>query len=244
MATNYFTRLFRYSGLLSTGMKSTMLVLALSLLVGCGGATSPLTSQLQPTATPTPTPITAAEVFSNHAETWEFKNGYGDLTWIDVAPQPDGSTVWHYTKNAARAYWMPDGIDAEDYFDLEQDATGAWYSTGGRIIAPFGFPWDVTHTPQDFTYATEGIAGHPRPYLILADSGITDDTIFPDITAETRWKTMMYVEKGMLISEQWEGPCIHEKWYFAIGRGLVKVIPFDQGSCNGTDPLLTMERIN
>jgi hypothetical protein len=244
MASPILPRLFSNSRLHSAHMKSTMLVLLLSLLVGCGGTTSPVTSQLQPSATPTPTPITSAQVFSNHAETWEFKNGYGDLTWIDVAPQPDGSTIWHYTKNADRAYWLPDCKSAEIYFDLAQDATGAWYSTGGHIIAPFGFPWDATHAPQDFTYTEIGIAGHPRPYLILADSGITDDTIFPDITAETRWKTMMYVENGMLISEQWEGPCIHEKWYFAIGRGLVKVIPYDQGSCTGTDPLLTMERVN
>jgi hypothetical protein len=189
--------------------------------------------------------ITAAQVFSNKAETWEFKNGYGDLTWIDVAPQADGSTIWHYTKNAARAYWMEGGKDAEIYFSLAQDSTGAWYSTGGHIIAPFGFPWDATHTPQDFTYTADSIPGHPRPYLILADSGTTDDTVFPgDGVADNRWKTSMYIENGLLVSEQWEGPCIHEKWYFAIGRGLVKVIPYDNGSCTGLDPLLTMEKVN
>jgi hypothetical protein len=139
---------------------------------------------------------------------------------------------------------MEDGISATIDFFLERDSSGAWYSTGGHIVAPFGFPWDATHTPQDFTYTTVGIQGHPRPYLILADSGITDDTVFPDITAETRWKTMTYTENGMLVSEQWEGPCIHEKWYFAIGRGLVKVIPFDNGGCSTLDPLETMERVN
>lgn len=244
MATKNFTRVFRNSGLHSAQMKSTMLVLLLSLLIGCGGAMPPITSQLQH-ATPTPTPITAAQVFSNHAETWEFKNGHGDLTWIDVAPQPDGSTVWHYTKNADRAYWMEGGQSAEIYFFLDVDATGAWYSTGGHIIAPFGFPWDATHTPQDFTYAAVGIPGHPRPYLIIGDSGTNVDTVFPgDGLAQTRWKTSTYTENGMLVSEQWEGQCIHEKWYFAIGRGLVKVIPYDNGSCTGLDTLLTMERIN
>jgi hypothetical protein len=38
MAKPNFTRIFSNSGLLSTGMKSTMLVLLLSLLVGCGGS--------------------------------------------------------------------------------------------------------------------------------------------------------------------------------------------------------------
>lgn len=235
-AKTNFTRFFSNSGLLSAGMKSTLTLLL--LLVGCGGGsmtTAPATTQVA---------ITSAQVFSNKAETWEFKNGYGELTWVDVSPQSDGSTIWHYHKNADRAYWMPDGKSAELYFFLAQDSSGAWYSTGGHIIARSGYPWDATHAPQDFTYATVGIDGHPRPYLILADSGTTDDTVFPDITAETRWKTMMYVEHGMLVSEQWEGPCIHEKWYFAVGRGMVKVIPFDGGSCTGLDPLLTMERIN
>lgn len=208
---------------------------AITLLVACGGL---------PAEHPTPdVKILAAQVFSNHAETWDFRNGYGDLTWIDVEPQSDGSTVWHYHKNACRAYWMLNGCEAELWFKLSL-FDGRWYSTGGHISAPYGFPWDSTHTPQDFEYAVTGDPGMPRPYLILADSGTVDDTTFPDFDAHTHWLTRMYVENGELISEQWEGPCVHEKWHFAIGHGLVKVEPLDDGSCVPADPRLIMTRIN
>jgi hypothetical protein len=114
-------------------MKSAILILLLSLLIGCRDVT--------PRATPTPTPVvTAAQVFSNIAETWTFKNGYGDLTSIDVAPQPDGSTVWHYTKNSDRAYWQPGIPQAELYFRMELDGN-QWYSPDFRVLFPLGCPY-------------------------------------------------------------------------------------------------------
>jgi hypothetical protein len=244
MAAANFTRLFSNSGLLSTGMKSTMLVALLFLLIGCGG-TSP---QLTPATHQT---ITAAQVFSNVAETWAFQDGYGDLMQIDVQPVDANHTIWHYTKNADRAYWMPNGQSAELYFFLERDSSGAWYSTGGHIIAPFGFPWDTTvpRPAQDFIYATTSTPGHPRPYLILADSGKGVDTVFLDTAGpDTPWITEMSAENGFLVSEQWEGSCpnqAHEKWSFKPGAGLWKVEPFTQGDCNNpTDPKLVMVRIN
>jgi hypothetical protein len=72
---------------------------------------------------------------------------------------------------------MPNSVFYEDptkpltelYFFLEQDSTGAWYSTGGHIIAPNGFPWDLTvpRPPQDFTYSVTFDSSKPRPYLII-----------------------------------------------------------------------------
>lgn len=190
---------------------------------------------------PPPPPIMASQVFSNIAETWQFQNAYGDLSWIQVLPQPDGSTVWHFTKNTCRAYWTPGACSAELWFNLSLDS-GRWYSTGGHILFPFGAPWDST--PLDLTYTVYSDPGMPRPYLILADSGTTVDTTFPDNVPHTRWASSMYVQNGELISEQWEGPCVHEKWHFAIGRGLVKVEPLDLGSCVPANPLLAMTRIN
>jgi hypothetical protein len=224
-------------------LKSTLalsLILSLTIFSGCGGNPANIV--------PATTPIAASQVFSNIAETWTFQNGYGDISTIDVMPQADGSTVWHYLKNADRAYWMPDGKSAEIYFFLERDAAGTWYSTGGHIIAPFGFPWDSTHVPQDVTYLVPTDPGHPRPYLILGDSGVGVSTVFPDAgVLDNPWITEMYVQDGFLVSEQWEGACpnqTHEKWWFKPGRGLWKVEPLTQGNCfEPTDPQLAMTRI-
>lgn len=227
-------------------MKSAILILLLSLLIGCRDVT--------PRATPTPTPVvTAAQVFSNIAETWTFKNGYGDLTSIDVAPQPDGSTIWHYTKNSDRAYWQPGIPQAELYFHMELDGN-QWYSPDFRVLFPLGCPYIWCGTgPVDATFTNTTTPGLPRPYLIIANSGMTLNTTFTDFgTSNTRWETKAYVEQinlpvfsgFALVSEQWEGPCAHEKWYFAPGKGLIKVIPEDIGNCQDADPLLAMERIN
>lgn len=232
----------------------------LSSCTGCGGFSAQS--------------IKAADVFSNKAETWTFKNGYGDLTWIDVLPVDESHTVWHYTKETkeqialrlfglafnalatnqqdavnaiwGRAYWNPTIKDAGLYFDLERTADGSWYSTGGRIIMPQGCPWAVPWCagPVDVTYTVPSDPGMPRPYLILADSGVTDLTTYPNPDPGTLWQTLMYMEDGMLLSDQREGPCLHEKWYFAVGQGLVKVVPLDDGDCKGLDPKLTMERID
>jgi hypothetical protein len=213
-------------------------------LIGCGGNVS------APRSAPSVT-IQAAQVFSNHAETWEFKNGYGDLTTIEVQPQPDGTSVWHYTKNADRAYWTPGAKDAELYFTLEKAADGSWYNSTGHVLFPFGAPWNPA--PQDFVYTNVTTPGLPRPYLIIGDSGTTLETAFTDFgIPNTRWTTKAYTEEietavfsgTALVSEQWEGPCTHEKWYFAPNKGLIKVIPFDTGNCQAADPLLIMERIN
>jgi hypothetical protein len=241
MAAANFTRLFSNSGLLSTCMKSAILAL-LFVIVGCGGNSPQLTPASNNET------ITAAQVFSNIAETWTFQNGYGDLTWIDVTPVDDSHTIWHYRKNADRAYWMPNGQSAELYFFIERDASGTWYSPGFHVIAPFGYPWDATHTPQDVTITNSTTPGLPRPYLILGDSGTGVSTSFSDFgTPNTAWITKMYVNNGFLVSEQWEGSCptqTHERWWFKPGHGLWKVEPITQGNCFiPTDPQLIMVRV-
>lgn len=235
-------------------LKSTLaisLLFAITIITGCGAHTQQIPV------------LTSAQVFSNKAEVWTFQNAYGDLTFVEIMPQPDGSTVWHYTKTADRAYWMVGGRQAELYFFLEKDGQGNWYSTGGHIIAPFGAPWDATL--MDLTYSVAGDPGMPRPYLIIhADTTAPGlETTFPDPDPGTRWGThtgIEYVEtpiyRGLaLISDQFEGICVHEKWYFAPDLGLVKVdTPNDGGIENNPaclayggplahDPNLWLERI-
>ena len=231
-------------------IKAFALAALMCALAGCGGSVK---QAKIPTPSPTPTPtITAAQVFSNKAETWTFENGYGDTTTIEILPQNDGSSVWHYLKNADRAYWQP-GIASELFFRIELDHN-QWYSPDFRVLFPQGCPYSWCGTPPiDMTFVNTTDPGKPRPYLIIADSGTTLDTSFNDFgTPNTRWKTLGYVENvttlfysgPALVSEQWEGLCTHEKWYFAPGLGLIEVIPFDGGDCKGLDPLLTMERVN
>jgi hypothetical protein len=144
MATPNFTRLFSNSGLLSTGMKSTMLVLLLALLlVGCGGITPPVTSDLQPRPTPTPVPVTtpaptptpAPSVYFNSSmigQKWTFVNGYGDHTFIDVQAAPAGSqaqVVWHYTKDNCRAYWNPGDCTSVLWFGITENPDRSWSAT-------------------------------------------------------------------------------------------------------------------
>ena len=227
-------------------LKASFLTL-LICLVGCGGNFNQPVSAVSRNGEP----ITATSVFSNVAETWTFQNGFGDISWIDVIPVDENHTVWHYRKNADRAYWAPNVAGAELYFFLEKDSSGAWYSTGGHILMPQGCSWCLPdiHAPVDFTYSVAGVPGHPRPYLILADSGTSVDTIFPDAGVENaRWATKMYtmahLQEWFLVSEQWELSCGHERWWFKPGRGLWYVEPLDQGACVNVDPQLNMTRID
>jgi hypothetical protein len=192
-------------------------------------------------------------------------------SWVNVMPQPDTldvdgvtvihNTIWHYTKDQPCAYWMPNSVFYEDptkpltelYFFLSTDATyattGAWYSTGGHIIAPNGFPWDTTvpRPAQDFVYQV-GVApaGMPKPYLILANSGIRLDTEFEDEgSATSRWSTYMSVDaQNRLVSDQYEGVRGHETWHFCMGAGMCYVEVLNQGQLTNVDPRLNLIRIN
>lgn len=257
MAKTNSTSLSIYSGLHSPAMKALILVVSL-LLVGCGGvvATKPVSNPISQQAVV----ITSAQIFDNVAGTWTFQNGYGDLTWIEKIPVDSLHTIWHYSKNAARAYWAPTAEQAELWFDLEDDGNGNWYSTGGIFLAPVG-----ANPILNVAYTVVTKAGHQRPYLIMpAKTGFSYSTLFDDTypvggtqlntDVNSHWGTASYTEQvttplftGLAyVSDQTEGQCIHEKWYFAPGLGLVQVIPLDEGSCNGGpafDANIIMKRI-
>lgn len=216
---------------------------------GCGGGGPDSSS---------PPPLTAAEVVTNRPETWTFQNGYGDTTSIEVRPQPDGTTVWHYTKSNARAYWAPAVEDAELYFRLERMPEGSWYCSGMHIIFPSGCAGCPGPVDLDFTLIPN--PGVPRPYLIVpARSGASpvsmQTTVYETYDPNALWRTDSYTEwvdtpiyaGWAMVSEQWEGPCVHEKWWFAPGLGMVKVAPLASGDypdeCRGLDPQLTMVRV-
>lgn len=237
-------------------MKALILVFSL-LLAGCGGIVAP-----RPFST-TPEVITSAQVFKNVAETWTFQNPRGELTWVDIIPVDENHTTWHYRKNATDAYWAPTTPAAEIWFDLEKDSTGAWYSTGGVVNEPLGCSVCVGPTIMS-RYPVATKPGQNRPYLILpADStqpvstAIFDD-VFPignglfNTAVNEQWQTFSGTEfvstpvfTGLAyVSDQWEGPCIHERWWFAPGIGMVKVAPLFEGACTLEDPNETMVRIN
>lgn len=218
-----------------------------AILSGCGG---------RPVA---PHVLTAADIFSNKAETWTFQNSYGDITTIEVTPVDANHSTWHYTKTTDRAYWQAGVPQAEVWFDLERDSSGNWYSTGGVVNEPLGAFGSAPVV--DMRYAVSTKAGQQRPYLILPHSAdfayqtLFDDTVpgengalvtFPDM----QWKTSSYMEfvstpvyTGMAyVSDQWEGACVHEKWWLAPNVGLVKVAPMYCGGPSA-DPKVTMVRI-
>jgi hypothetical protein len=80
-----------------------------------------------------------------------------------------------------------------------------------------------------------------------------DSVITGPAIAEVFWSTDSYIEQvttpvysgPALVSDQREGTCGHEKWYFAPGLGLVKVQPMNDSSagCVAEDPALTMSRV-
>lgn len=269
MANQNSTRLFGYSGLHFASMKVKAFVLALLIfgLAGCGGSPA----HLSPAPLET---LTADAVFSNTPQKWEFVSQCQNLqpdgsrdqiveahTFIDVMPVDATHTVWHYTKDQPCAYWMPEGIDAELYFFLEQDTNGAWYSTGGHIIAPFGFPWDKTHAPQDFTYSVTFDSSKPRPYLIIPAQSTGDVlamvTTFADVQGpNTPWETDSQtvsvttpVYSGFaMLSHQIEGDCkpscADEGWAMAAnGTGMVQVTVYNIGSGPLAVPIV-LTRIN
>jgi hypothetical protein len=272
MAKNNFTRLFRYSGLLSTGMNSAILALLLLVLAGCGGITPPVDgSTLQPHAAPTPTPvITASQVFTNTAQTWNFTDSFNHH--MTIAPSPIacafGScgdiTVWHYTKDSCLGYWnnhtpeqcaVATSLD-ELYFVLRHDPDGAWRCIGLTYLDYLSVKRKIKFSQQP---------GKALPYTVIpASSGTSDPNTAYDAQIQTldfnadltdfsdpvggmafssSWRTDASLESGNLISLQHEG-CITEKW--ALLNGLEKVIPVvglgNNGVCLTMDSGLTMVR--
>jgi hypothetical protein len=250
-----------------TMIKASAACLATLVLWGCGGMPPGLTR------------ITSEHVFSiaMTGQKWTFRNGYGDKTLISIEPPPTGAypgcSVWHYTKDNARAYWQPGIVGAELHFVLCQQDDGSWMSRASLADLP----------PLLLTQNVERSGDGKIPYLIVPESAsegsiVSDETsyvsfiVFGSMTWESiessaeptliAWRTDSSVEfvstpvysGPALVSEQWEsfsGPCFppghagcaHEKWYFAPRIGLVRVVPIDIGTGTAADPNLAMVRI-
>jgi hypothetical protein len=248
-------------------IKATAACLAAFFFCGCGGRSSKLTT------------IRSEQVFNlaMTGQTWIFQNGYGDKTFISLEQPPlgtySGCSVWHYTKDNARAYWQPGVAGADLHFVLCRQADGTWMSKA--ILA---------NLPPLLLTQNVGRSGDGKiPYLIIPRSAsegsvVSDDTsyisfiLFGSMTWESiessvqptsiDWRTDSSIEfvstpvysGPALVSEQWEsysGPCFppgqhgcaHEKWYFAPRIGLVRVVPIDIGAGTLADPNLVMVRI-
>lgn len=185
---------------------------------------------------------------------------------------PSGSINWHYRKNACRAYWGAGICDADFQFTLSPRPDGSWVSLASLYNFPTQIP-DYMNGHHMGTSEFLQVPSMPVPYTTIpatATTGITNSTptqydrydaldvlsfdsiVSGPASARVRWQTDSYIDNVQtpvysgpaLIGEYFESSCIHEKWYFAPGHGLVKVIPLDNGSCIPTDPMLTMERIS
>lgn len=185
---------------------------------------------------------------------------------------PAGSISFHYTKNSCRAYWGAGICDADLQFILSPQVDGSWVSPASLFSFPTQIP-DYMNGHRTLTADFVQVPGMPVPYTIIPATATTgkttsvptqydrfdsfdvlsfDSIVSGPAVARVRWQTDSYIENvstpiysgPALVSEQFESSCIHEKWYFAPGHGLVKVIPLDNGSCTPGDPNLTMERIN
>lgn len=208
-----------------------------------------------------PSVITQSQIFSNTPQTWTFESQCQNLqadgsrgpmvtahSFIEIQPVDANHTVWHYTKDQPCAYWLPDTEQAELWFDLELDASGNWYSTGGIINAPFGNAGNGDLPVLDVTYPVNAKTGQARPYLILPSStGFSYQTLFDDqypvggtalkTAFNALWKTSSYTEfvstplftGYAYVSDQTESS-INEKWYFAPNIGLVKVACPNEGA--------------
>lgn len=204
--------------------------------------------------------ITAAQVFPNRAAVWNFRDGYGHTMTIEVAPQPDGSSIWHFTKDNASAYWQPGTDKAELWFTLVNTPMG-WVSTASKMKFPAGC-WFC----NGFTEAEQTVNQSPGSYLIIPANDLTSsDTVYTshwklnngtEFDTRVAWKTDAGTEQiggqTALRSTQREGcnsaggdtapECYFEDWSFIDGPE--KIAPHNQGRGGTVDPLLTMVRIH
>ena len=184
-----------------------------------------------------------------------------------------GSMVAHYTKTACGAYWAIGTCDAELWFVLSPVSDGSWTAAASLMNFPTDIPaWVGGHHQTTQDYVTP--KGMPTPYLIVPagavagkrDSRVTsylrydgyDELTYNSVIsgpplAQVFWSTDSYIEQvttpvysgPALVSDQREGTCGHEKWYFAPGLGLVRVVSLNDGAagCVATDPALSMSRV-
>lgn len=185
---------------------------------------------------------------------------------------PAGTINFVIQKNSCQAYWAVGICDALIHFALSPQPDGSWVSMASLFYFPTQLP-DYANGHRMMTSNYLQVPGMPVPYTIVpasATSGFTsynptyydrydaydaftfDSIVSGPLVDRVRWQTNSYIENvstpvytgPAMVSEQFESNCIHEKWYFAPGLGLVKIIPLDNGSCTPTDPLKTIVRIS
>lgn len=187
---------------------------------------------------------------------------------------PAGSINWVFQKSSCRAYWGEGICDSLIHFVLAQQPDGSWISPATLFYFPTQIPdymnghrmltMNITQVPgQPVPYSiipASGTAGFTLSVQTSYDRWEAFDSYtFSSILSvagsphdRVSWKTVSYLENvstplytGVaLVSEQFESQCIHEKWYFAPGFGLVEIMPLDNGSCSPSDPLLTLKRVS
>ena len=187
---------------------------------------------------------------------------------------PAGSINWVFQKNACRAYWGAGICDALNHFVLVQQPDGSWTSPATLFYFPTQIPaymngfhmmtMNVTQVPGEIVpytiipaSATAGVtvSGQTQYDRWEAFGSYTFGSILSaagSSNGRISWKTVSYIENvstplytgPALVSDQYEDACIHEKWYFAPGLGLVKIVPLDNGSCTPSDPNLAIVKIS
>jgi hypothetical protein len=168
--------------------------------------------------------------------------------WFVLHQQPDGS--WSSTASLIN---FPKSCsfctDPPNWKTLTSDV----HPVPGMPM-PYGIiPASASGTPfiVDTAYQSHTIFNDAEP-------DFDDISLTQPANAPFPWRNSFYVESvttpifsgSAIVSEQWEGPCFpapgcaHEKWYFAPGLGLVKVVPINIGAGDNADSNLTMVRIS
>jgi len=151
--------------------------------------------------------LTAAQVFDRSmiGQTWVFENGYGEHTTIEVQAAPacvagvcGENAVFHYTKDACRAYWQLGNCGAALWFTLHHEADGSWRSLSSKIIFPGGCPYDLCIPHPARVVLTQNalpIPGKPLPYTIIPASGSTAEHVAIRTEYKSHW------QRGVLTDE-------------------------------------------
>lgn len=208
---------------------------------------------------------------------WTFVDPDGHHTFysLTAAPASDyfpvGSITMNITKDFAGTYWWSGMPNASIDFVLSPNADGSYNSHGwvmyfGSTIPP-SLPCHTTPCSEQVL----AIDGTSNTYQITPPASLDATTTlitninyerwdqagqtFNSITGGTPtatsiyWKTVFSIRSdGLAISEQWEGDCGHERWYFKRNVGLVAVESPNDGhgtgaNCSGQSTA-TITRIN
>lgn len=243
------------------------------LFVGCGGSLKPVAA---PTASPTPAasaiPVNPYLNAAMIGQVWILRNADASCTTtyhVNAAPPsnyyPAGSIVLNITKSSAFCYWAYGTDKASVDFVLSPLPDGSFRSMGWVAYFPTDVPdWSPYHV---YASQVQTPAGALTPYMIVppptldANSSIVTETSYNRwdfngqnfnsfVTgapaANVYWKTSFYMQGATAVSEQWEGICGHEKWTFAVNRGLISVeFPNDgSGTCAALPPSTSITRVN